>query len=81
MTHTEALGVFKKKYPKLTITDMFDYSDEYYIITAVSGKGNDFDDPFYAVNKNTSEILRYHPMSDFSNFVDARANRRIDLKA
>lgn len=80
MTHIDALKTFRKQYPNLTVTEMLDYSRTYFLITAVKDvTKNDYNDPYYAVNKKTGQIMHYHPMSDLENFIDAKQNRVIEF--
>lgn len=80
MTAQEAHDIFKKANPKLTITEMLNYSDKYYVITALENPNeNDFNDPYFAVDKKTGKITRYFPMDDFENFIDARQHRQVRM--
>lgn len=62
----------KRKYPKRRIEKCYDLG-EWYLFNAPESP-NDYDSPFYAVNKNDGSVKTYSPLADLVNFKKALKN-------
>lgn len=72
MTEEQCRSAFKRRFPKLTITQVVDLDDTSYVVTALRDPNKEDDnDPFYLVNKRTAKIRNYSPMEDIEKYSDA----------
>lgn len=79
MTEDQCRSAFKRKFPRLTITNIVDLDDTSYVVTALLDPNKEDDnDPFFRVNKRTAKITNYSPMEDlekYSNALYAQLNK------
>lgn len=79
MTSLEkAKKAFQRAYPERTVIKIMDYDSNWYIFEAVENVSvNDFNSPFFAVNKQTGGIAAYSPFDDIDNYLSAVAEHTI----
>ncbi len=76
----KAYNIFKLKY-SYVIEDIIDYDSDWYIFAVIKDKNNiDFNDPYYALNKSTGEIVNFSPADDMLKFVKALRTKKINPK-
>lgn len=77
----EAARRLKKRHPDVTIKGVALFDMHHYLFTAPTGKGPDFNDPYYLVNIDNGEVCTFAPADGYlEEFFDAIHNRSIDLK-
>lgn len=65
----EAMSLFRKKFPELTITRAAVYDDTYYIVEALKNPNEvDYSDPYYVIDKNTGKISGFLPTDNLARF-------------
>lgn len=76
----DAVKTVSKYYPNRNPLAIFDYDDEYYIVSApLKNLEKDRNGTFFGVNKNTGVITDFVPGSDYDKFFDAIDNRAIKI--
>lgn len=76
--YKKLVDAFRKANRNLQITTILDYDDTYLIIEAVKNTTTvDYNDPLYAINKDTGKITNFSPAFDFDKYFDALENRVI----
>lgn len=81
ITIKEAIAAFSKKYGDLTIVNLVDYDDKWYIITALEDPSKpSYSDPHYAVSKKDGSIVGFYPSTEIAKFSEAVLKRSVDLK-
>ena len=71
MTINNAKNLFMRKNPDLTVTDIFDYDDDHFVLVAVKDPSrNDWIDPYYYVDKKTGETGAFCIGDDFEKFAN-----------
>ena len=82
ITEKECLASFKKKHKDLVVTGMCDYNSQFYLITAVKDPNDvDFNYPYYAIRKTDGVECSFSPMDNLDDFLEAMAEREIDIYA
>ena len=80
MDYEKAIAVFKKRFPKHTVTRCIDYAKDYYVLEAVEDvNSTDYNLPYYAVSKTDDTITSFIPTYDLDAFFDAVRNRTVYL--
>ena len=78
MKFTEAIKVFKREFPELTITRVLDYDRKHFVIEAVKDLDiADYNCPYYGLDKHSGEITSFIPTFDLDEFFDAIENRTV----
>lgn len=78
MKFTEAIKVFKREFPELTITRVLDYDKKHFVIEAVKDlEIADYNCPYYGLDKHSGEITSFIPTFDLDEFFDAIENRTV----
>ena len=69
MTETEALKLFKKKYPKLTATKIVNADKNHFLVVAFEDINKKYEeiDPYYYIDKTTKEI-GFYTITDIIEF-------------
>ena len=76
MTEEQCKSAFKRRFPKLTITQVVDLDNTSYVVTAVRDPNKtDYNDPFYRVNKKTAKITGFNPMENLKKYSNALYNQ------
>ena len=71
----QAAAAVKTKYPERTVTGVYDYDNEHYIVEAVENvKEVDYDAPYYGVAKSDGKVTCFSPGEDFEKFFKALDN-------
>lgn len=66
----KALELMRKKKPERTVTQAFNYQNTHYIFVAPrTGLEIDYNDPYFAVDRSTGDILSYSPADDLENWI------------
>ena len=82
ITVNEAVSKLKKKHPDLDVKSGYDYNNQYYLFLAMEhGVEEDYNDPYYVVNKNDGSVSYYSPAGDYDAFFNATENREIDISS
>lgn len=79
ITPIQAKEIVKRSEPKRTITEGFELRNHYVFCAVENPNEVDYNDPYFAVHKQTGEITNYVPSMDMVNFVNARNNHRIPI--
>lgn len=81
MNVNDAMNAFKKAHPDLEITACYDYDNRYFLFEAPDKSiDKDYNDPYYAVDKNSGKVFYYSPAGDYDKFFDA-LDREIDISS
>lgn len=76
MTTKEIISIFKKEFPKRNVVQIIDFDDNRYVVCATSMK-EDYNNPYFSLDKKTSEIGGFSVTENFDKFWDAVDNRTI----
>lgn len=69
---------FKTNHRDLKVTAVIDYDEKYLVIEALAHGGEkDYNDPLYAIDKNSGRESNFSPAFDFDKFFEAAENRMI----
>lgn len=78
ITAKQIYAMFKRHYPELTITEMFNNDSNNVVVVAIENVGlTDYNNPFYLVNRTTGKIIPFNPINDMPNFQRKRRESRI----
>ena len=78
MNFKQAIETFSAKFPKLIVVRCIDYDNEHFVIEAVKDvNGDDYNNPFYAVDKRDGKVTSFIPGLDLDAFFDAVENRTV----
>lgn len=73
-----AINLFKKNNPGLTVTTVLDYDNRYFVVEAMKDPNKKaMDGTLYSVEKTTGATAAYSPVMDLKKFRDASINRMI----
>lgn len=78
MKCNEAMNIFSKKHPNLTITRCIDYDEDHYVLEAVKNlNAENYGDTFFGVDKNSGEITGFLPALEIDYFFEALESRTV----
>ena len=78
ITVKQALKIFTKRFPELTVLRCVDYADDFYVLEAVEDQDAiDYNSPYYALSKTDGRIMSFAPNLDLDAFFDAVENRTV----
>lgn len=80
ITAKQIYAMFKRHYPELTITEMFNYDSNNVVVVAIENTGlTDYNSPLYSVNKVTGRITPFNPIADMGKFQTSRREGQINF--
>lgn len=78
----EAYKIFKKAHPDLTVVEAALYDNKYYMFVALKDPNvPEFNDPYYAIDKNTGELYNFTPTRNLEKFYKAFREHPIDVRS
>lgn len=68
----EIIKNFRKSFPERTITKIFDFDENIYLIEApMSLNATDYNNPYFGCIKKNGQIIPFNPVVKFDQFIKA----------
>lgn len=75
---SDVISKVEKTFPGVKVKEMYDYSNEWYMVMATDKEDEDYNCPYYLVGKTNGRVCSFDPLIDLDKFSSA-LKRNIDF--